>query len=135
MTKYNTRFAPSPNGYLHLGHAFSAKISEGIARNSSGKFFLRIEDIDTGRCNKEFEKNTIKNNKDPTKALFKLDVVFFWTIYQGVFGYYFLASFLPLRSSKFPRCFSRRERNFSAFSLSSSFISFNIVLIFSCVTT
>jgi glutamyl-Q tRNA(Asp) synthetase len=57
MTKYNTRFAPSPNGYLHLGHAFSAKISEGIARNSSGKFFLRIEDIDTGRCNKEFEKN------------------------------------------------------------------------------
>ena len=39
MTKYNTRFAPSPNGYLHLGHAFSAKISEGIARNSAGKFF------------------------------------------------------------------------------------------------
>ncbi len=57
MTKFNTRFAPSPNGYLHLGHAFSALISEKIAYKSSGKFFLRIEDIDIGRCNKEFEKN------------------------------------------------------------------------------
>ena len=57
MTKFNTRFAPSPNGYLHLGHAFSALISEKIASKSSGKFFLRIEDIDIGRCNKEFEKN------------------------------------------------------------------------------
>ena len=57
MTKFNTRFAPSPNGYLHLGHAFSALIGEKIASKSSGKFFLRIEDIDIGRCNKEFEKN------------------------------------------------------------------------------
>jgi len=56
MTKYNTRFAPSPNGYLHLGHVYSAKISQKIAENSSGKFFLRIENIDVGRCNKEFEK-------------------------------------------------------------------------------
>ena len=47
MTKFNTRFAPSPNGYLHLGHAFSALIGEKIASKSSGKFFLRIEDIDT----------------------------------------------------------------------------------------
>ena len=48
MTKYNTRFAPSPNGYLHLGHVYSAKISQKIAENSSGKFFLRIENIDVG---------------------------------------------------------------------------------------
>ena len=57
MTKFNTRFAPSPNGYLHLGHAFSALVSKKLAEESSGKFFLRIEDIDTGRCNKDFEKN------------------------------------------------------------------------------
>ena len=56
MTKYNTRFAPSPNGYLHLGHAYSAKLSQKISENSSGKFFLRIEDIDIGRCKEEFEK-------------------------------------------------------------------------------
>ena len=48
MIKYNTRFAPSPNGYLHLGHAYSALISEGLARKTGGKFFLRIEDIDLG---------------------------------------------------------------------------------------
>ena len=52
MIKYNTRFAPSPNGYLHLGHAYSALISEGLARKTGGKFFLRIEDIDLGRCKK-----------------------------------------------------------------------------------
>ena len=48
MIKYNTRFAPSPNGYLHLGHAYSALISSELAKKTGGKFFLRIEDIDLG---------------------------------------------------------------------------------------
>ena len=55
MIKYNTRFAPSPNGYLHLGHAFSAIVGQNLASKNNGKFFLRIEDIDIGRCKKGFE--------------------------------------------------------------------------------
>jgi len=49
------RFAPSPNGYLHLGHAYSALLNFDAARQSSGRFLLRIEDIDTVRCRPEFE--------------------------------------------------------------------------------
>src|ERR1700716_3000991 len=49
------RFAPSPNGYLHLGHAFSALLNFDLARQSGGRFLLRIEDIDTIRCKPEFE--------------------------------------------------------------------------------
>ena len=49
------RFAPSPNGYLHLGHALSALINFDMARAASGKFLLRIEDIDQTRCRPEFE--------------------------------------------------------------------------------
>ncbi|HKS20302.1 MAG TPA: tRNA glutamyl-Q(34) synthetase GluQRS [Bradyrhizobium sp.] len=49
------RFAPSPNGYLHLGHAFSALLNFDLARRSGGRFLLRIEDIDTTRCRPEFE--------------------------------------------------------------------------------
>lgn len=49
-----TRFAPSPTGYLHLGHAFSALIARRRARDASGRFLLRIEDIDPGRCRPEF---------------------------------------------------------------------------------
>jgi glutamyl-Q tRNA(Asp) synthetase len=49
------RFAPSPNGYLHLGHAFSALLNSDLARESGGRFLLRIEDIDTTRCKPEFE--------------------------------------------------------------------------------
>lgn len=44
-----TRFAPSPNGPLHLGHAFSALVSHDIARDRGGRFVLRIEDIDGAR--------------------------------------------------------------------------------------
>jgi glutamyl-Q tRNA(Asp) synthetase len=55
MIKYNTRFAPSPNGYLHLGHAFSAIVGQNLASKNNGKFFLRIEVIDIGRCKKGFE--------------------------------------------------------------------------------
>src|SRR5260370_18427632 len=49
------RFAPSPNGYLHLGHAYSALLNFDLARQSGGRFLLRIEDIDTVRCRPEFE--------------------------------------------------------------------------------
>jgi glutamyl-Q tRNA(Asp) synthetase len=49
------RFAPSPNGYLHLGHAFSALLNFDLARRSGGRFLLRIEDIDLARCRPEFE--------------------------------------------------------------------------------
>ena len=49
------RFAPSPNGYLHLGHAYSALLNFDAARQAGGRFLLRIEDIDTVRCRPEFE--------------------------------------------------------------------------------
>jgi glutamyl-Q tRNA(Asp) synthetase len=49
------RFAPSPNGYLHLGHALSAVLNADMARAMSGQLLLRIEDIDQARCSPEFE--------------------------------------------------------------------------------
>jgi glutamyl-Q tRNA(Asp) synthetase len=49
------RFAPSPNGYLHLGHAFSGLLNFDLARETGGCFLLRIEDIDPTRCRTEFE--------------------------------------------------------------------------------
>src|SRR3954454_7134528 len=49
------RFAPSPNGYLHLGHAYSALLNFALARRAGGRFLLRIEDIDATRCRPEFE--------------------------------------------------------------------------------
>jgi glutamyl-Q tRNA(Asp) synthetase len=49
-----TRFAPSPTGYLHLGHAFSALTAWHAARDIGGRFLLRIEDIDIRRCKAEF---------------------------------------------------------------------------------
>jgi glutamyl-Q tRNA(Asp) synthetase len=52
---YATRFAPSPTGYLHKGHAFSALTAFGAARAAGGRFILRIEDIDFTRCRPEFE--------------------------------------------------------------------------------
>jgi glutamyl-Q tRNA(Asp) synthetase len=51
-----TRFAPSPNGWLHLGHAFSAIFASETARELGGRFLLRIEDIDIGRCRPEYEQ-------------------------------------------------------------------------------
>jgi glutamyl-Q tRNA(Asp) synthetase len=50
------RFAPSPNGYLHLGHAYSALLNFEHALKTGGRFLLRIEDIDPGRSRPEFEK-------------------------------------------------------------------------------
>ena len=49
------RFAPSPNGYLHLGHAYSALLNADMARGFGGRLLLRIEDIDTERCRPEYE--------------------------------------------------------------------------------
>jgi glutamyl-Q tRNA(Asp) synthetase len=49
------RFAPSPNGYLHLGHAYSALLNAELARQAGGRLLLRIEDIDPARCRPEFE--------------------------------------------------------------------------------
>ena len=50
------RFAPSPNGYLHLGHALSALLNHDMARATGGQLLLRIEDIDTTRCRSEYEQ-------------------------------------------------------------------------------
>jgi glutamyl-Q tRNA(Asp) synthetase len=49
------RFAPSPNGYLHLGHAYSALLNFDLAQRTRGRLLLRIEDIDAARCKPEFE--------------------------------------------------------------------------------
>lgn len=49
-----TRFAPSPTGRLHLGHALSAVLSHDLTRRHGGRFVLRIEDIDTARCRPEY---------------------------------------------------------------------------------
>ena len=50
-----TRFAPSPTGFLHLGHAFAALTAFAAARRAGGRFLLRIEDIDHTRCRLEYE--------------------------------------------------------------------------------
>ncbi len=50
-----TRFAPSPSGYLHLGHAYAALFASAAARDTGGRFLLRIEDIDSSRCTAAFE--------------------------------------------------------------------------------
>ena len=50
------RFAPSSNGYLHLGHAYSALLNFDLARATGGRMLLRIEDIDLDRCRPEFEQ-------------------------------------------------------------------------------
>lgn len=50
-----TRFAPSPTGLLHLGHAYSALFAADCAARGGGVFVLRIEDIDRGRCRAEFD--------------------------------------------------------------------------------
>lgn len=54
-----TRFAPSPTGRLHLGHAYSALFAEAVAKEHGGKFLLRVEDIDATRCRPEFAQGII----------------------------------------------------------------------------
>mgnify|MGYP003666493444 FL=1 len=56
-----TRFAPSPTGRLHLGHAYSAWIAWSQAAADGGRFLLRIEDIDQGRCRPEFENGIVED--------------------------------------------------------------------------
>ena len=55
------RFAPSPNGYLHLGHAYSAMLNAEFARVTGGRFLLRIEDIDTTRCRPDLVEAAIED--------------------------------------------------------------------------
>src|SRR3546814_4114811 len=54
MKNVGTRFAPSPTGRLHLGHAYSALLAHDFARDREGMFLLRIEDIDPARKRTEF---------------------------------------------------------------------------------
>ncbi len=56
-----TRFAPSPNGELHVGHAFSALFSERFARERGGLFLLRIEDIDTTRTREHYVEGILED--------------------------------------------------------------------------
>ena len=54
-----TRFAPSPNGPLHLGHAWSAIVAHDLARERGGRFLVRIEDIDGARSRAEFAESAL----------------------------------------------------------------------------
>jgi glutamyl-Q tRNA(Asp) synthetase len=56
-----TRFAPSPTGFLHLGHAFAALTACDAAHAAGGRFLLRIEDLDRGRCRPEFEDAILRD--------------------------------------------------------------------------
>lgn len=56
-----TRFAPSPTGYLHLGHAYAAWQAYEFAVNNNGRFVLRIEDTDHTRCRPEFEEAILED--------------------------------------------------------------------------
>ena len=57
-----SRFAPSPTGRLHLGHAYSALLAHDFARERGGAFLVRIEDIDPGRARPEYVDD--KANRD-----------------------------------------------------------------------
>ena len=56
-----TRFAPSPTGRLHLGHAYSALFAAQSARRAGGRFLLRMEDIDSARCKPAFETGIVED--------------------------------------------------------------------------
>jgi len=61
MTGFVTRFAPSPTGLLHLGHAFSALTAFDVARAAGGRFVLRMEDLDATRCKPKFETAVLED--------------------------------------------------------------------------
>ncbi|MBZ9851214.1 tRNA glutamyl-Q(34) synthetase GluQRS [Mesorhizobium sp. CA14] len=61
MTLLTFRFAPSPNGELHLGHAYSALLNQRMAAQVGGRLLLRIEDIDVLRCTPEFEAGIFRD--------------------------------------------------------------------------
>jgi len=56
-----TRFAPSPTGLLHLGHAYAAKVAHDLAHEHHGKFLLRQEDIDSSRVRAEYDGATLED--------------------------------------------------------------------------
>ena len=56
-----TRFAPSPTGDLHLGHAYSAIYAHNVARRSGGRFIVRIEDLDAARCREAFVSQQLED--------------------------------------------------------------------------
>ena len=58
---FRTRFAPSPTGPLHLGHAYSAILAHDMARAAGGEFLLRMEDTDLDRCRPEWEAQIIQD--------------------------------------------------------------------------
>lgn len=61
MTKPAFRFAPSSNGALHLGHAYSALLNYQMAQAADARFLLRIEDIDLTRCTRQFEASIYRD--------------------------------------------------------------------------
>ncbi|CDX24082.1 Glutamyl-Q tRNA(Asp) synthetase [Mesorhizobium plurifarium] len=61
MTLLTFRFAPSPNGELHLGHAYSALLNQKMAAQAGGRLLLRIEDIDITRCTPQFETGIFRD--------------------------------------------------------------------------
>lgn len=61
MSDIVTRFAPSPTGYLHLGTVYSALFAENAAKEADGRFLLRIEDTDRGRCRQEYEDQLLSD--------------------------------------------------------------------------
>ncbi|HBM39959.1 MAG TPA: tRNA glutamyl-Q(34) synthetase GluQRS, partial [Sulfitobacter sp.] len=56
---FRTRFAPSPTGPLHLGHAYSALVAHDMARAQGGSFFLRFEDTDLERSKPEYMRQAL----------------------------------------------------------------------------
>lgn len=56
-----TRFAPSPTGELHLGHAYAALIAHQAARDTGGRFLVRMENLDQGRCEGRFEAAIVED--------------------------------------------------------------------------
>lgn len=61
MAPFRTRFAPSPTGPLHLGHAYSAILAHDMARAAGGAFLLRMEDTDLDRCRPEWEAQIVED--------------------------------------------------------------------------
>ncbi|WP_417671298.1 tRNA glutamyl-Q(34) synthetase GluQRS [Roseibium sp.] len=61
MSQPVVRFAPSPNGHLHLGHALSARLNFEAAQGVDGRFLVRVEDIDQTRCTPELERDMFED--------------------------------------------------------------------------
>lgn len=61
LPNVTTRFAPSPTGYLHLGHVYAAKVAHNLAREHNGQYLLRFEDIDTTRTREIFYQTILED--------------------------------------------------------------------------